>query len=127
MKYFSSEKYTALVWVWLLLISAFTVLKIAPDGLNADILINSVMSLQNLTLYYWGQNRLLNVLPLAVLLVKNPTLNLSAILVLTSISFYGLLYLLSRAAVTLIGVENKNTIVFKVFLITSSASTKSSL
>lgn len=120
MKYFSSEKYTALGWLWLLLISAFTVLKIAPDGLNADILINSVMSLQNITLYYWGQNRLLNVLPFAVALIKNPTLNLAVILALTSLSFYGLLYLLSHATIVVLRVENKSEIAFKVFLITSS-------
>lgn len=120
MENFHYEKYTILAWVWLILISALTVIKVAPDGLNADILINSVMSLQNLTLYYWGQNRLLNVLPLAATLVKNPSLNLATILILSSISFYGLLYLLSRSATKLLGVINKNEISFKVFLLTSS-------
>jgi len=120
MKYLFFEKYMALVWLWLLLISIFTVLKIAPDGLNADILLNSVMSLQNLTLYYWGQNRLLNVLPFAVAFLKNPTLNLAAVLLITAISFYGFIFLLSRAAVMLLEVTNKNEIAFKVFLISSS-------
>jgi len=120
MKYYFCEKYTSLAWVWLLLISVLTVLKIGPDALNADILINSVMSLQNLTLYYWGQNRLLNVLPLVVTLVKNPAYNLAALLFLTSISFYGLLYLLSRSAAMLVGTKNENALSFKVFLIISS-------
>lgn len=121
MKYFFKKKYTALTWAWLILISLLAVMKIAPEGLNADILINSVMSLQKVTLYYWGQNRLLNILPLAVALLKNPTLNLAAILVLTSITFYGFLYFVSRAAVNIVEEKNKSQITFKVFLIISSA------
>lgn len=120
MKYLFLKKYTIFTLAWLLLISVLTVLKIAPGNLNADTLINSVMSLQNLTLYYWGQNRLLNVLPLAVTWVKDPAANLAAILALSSTSFYGLLYVLSRSAVTLVHGKNESVLTFNVFLITSS-------
>lgn len=115
------KKYTALAWVWLFLVSALTVIKVAPESLNADMLLNSVMSLQKLTLYYWGQNRLLNVLPLSVSLIKNPSLNLASILILTSISFYGLLYLISRAAVMLLVAKKESGVTLKVFVIISSA------
>lgn len=121
MKCCVSDKYGAFAWGWLLLVSVLTVLEFAPDGLNADILINSVMSLQNLTLYYWGQNRLLNVLPLIVSLVKVPALNLAAVLVLTSMSFYGVLYILCRVSALLVGATNESGLAFKVFLISSSA------
>lgn len=120
MSWFSQMKYTALVCVWLFLISALTVIKVAPENLNADILINSVMSLQKLTLYYWGQNRLLNVLPLSVSFIRNPSLNLAAILILSSISFYGLLYFISRAAAMLVGSNREKEVAFKVFVIISS-------
>lgn len=120
MKFHFVEKYTFLTWAWLLAFSALTVLWVAPDGLNADILINSIMSLQKVTLYYWGQNRLLNILPLAVIFVKNPELNLVAVLVLSSVSFYGLLYLLSRCASRLVGAENEKPLATRIFLITSS-------
>lgn len=78
------------------------------------------MSLQNLTLYYWGQNRLLNVLPLLVSFVKSPALNLAAVILLSSMSFYGLLYMLSRFAALLVGAKDESALTFKVFLITSS-------
>jgi len=112
--------YTALTWLWFLLISVLTVLKIAPDNLNADILINSVMSLQKLTLYYWGQNRILNVLPLTVAWIKNPALNLAAVLVVTSMCFYGLLYLISRFASFMTRTENEKETTLTVFIIISS-------
>lgn len=117
---FYINKYSLLALVWVLIISALTIIKVAPENLNADILINSVMSLQKLTLYYWGQNRLLNILPLTTSLVKNPSLNLSVVLMLTSMSFYILLYFISRAAVVLIKKKDEGELSFKVFLITSS-------
>jgi hypothetical protein len=118
-KNWRGKKYTAFALVWLLLISLLTLLKIAPDGLNADILMNSVMSLQNLTLYYWGQNRLLNILPLIVSIIKDPALNLVALLVLSALSFYGFLYILAVAASVLIIKKNNSVHVFHVFLISS--------
>jgi hypothetical protein len=68
-------------------------------GLNADILLNTVMALQKpATLYYWGQNRLLNVLPWVLSPVRSPTWNLALVLMLTSLCFYGLLHALARTA-----------------------------
>ena len=121
MKVFDVQKTTYMALAWMLIISMLTVVKAAPDDLNADTIMHSVMSLQNLTMYYWGQNRLLNALPFAATLVKNPTLNLAVILMLASISLYGLLYLLSRSSAILLGLENVEEISLKVFLITSSA------
>ncbi len=120
MSWLLRQKVTILTVAWTLILSVLTVLKVAPDGLNADILLNSVMSLQNVTLYYWGQNRLLNVLPLAVTLVKNPDLNLAVALALTSACFYGLLYLLSRVAAMLVGAKDERELSFRVFVATAS-------
>ena len=117
---FSMNNHIALALVWLLIISVLTVTKVAPHNINADTLLQSIMSLQKLTLYYWGQNRLLNILPLAVSLIKNPTLNLAAVMVLISISFYGLLYLVSRSAAILMAAKNIDAVSLKVFLIISS-------
>jgi hypothetical protein len=120
-KNWPSEKYIAIAWAWLILISLLTLLKIAPEGLNADILMNSVMSLQNLTLYYWGQNRLLNILPLMVSFIKDPALNLTALLALSAVSFYGFLYILTIAASVLIIKKNNRALVLHVFVISSCA------
>jgi hypothetical protein len=84
--------------IWLVIISILTVFKCAPQSLNADIIINSVMALQRLTLYYWGQNRLINVLPLLASAFRNPTVNLYVVLFVPTLSFYALLYLIARCA-----------------------------
>lgn len=105
--------------IWLLFISSLTVVFYSSEFLNADVILNSIMSLQKLTLYYWGQNRLLNILPFIVSPIKSPSLNLLAVLVFASVCHYCLLYLLSRSAVVLLGIKNKNELSLKVFAIIS--------
>lgn len=117
---FFSHRYSALALAWLLLISLLTVINIAPKYLNADTLMHSVMSLQNVTLYYWGQNRLLNVLPAAASLIKSPSINLAAILILSSLFFFAFLYVLSRAASKLIGPKIESLLALNVFIIIST-------
>ncbi len=56
----------------ILVLSLLTVNAFAPRFLNADVILNSVMSLQNVTLFVWGQNRLLNVVPLFSLRSRIP-------------------------------------------------------
>ena len=104
---------------WALLISILTIIKVSPEYLDADVLMNSVMSLQRLTLYYWGQNSLLNVLPFATSAIKDPSTNLLAVMVLTSFSFYGLLYLISRAAALILKVGNVDKVSLNTFLVIS--------
>lgn len=67
--------------------------KYAGEGLNADIVLNQVMSAQKLTLFYWGQNRLLNIVPFGLSLIKFPLLNLFCLLLIATGSFFTLLYL----------------------------------
>jgi len=113
--------YVFVVGSWLLLISTLTVNKVAPEFLNADVLINSIMSLQNLTLYYWGQNRLLNILPLAVALIRDPATNLATVLVTSSLSFYFLLFVISRFAALTINASNIDALSLKIFVLISTA------
>lgn len=113
--------YVFVVGSWLLLISTLTVNKVAPEFLNADVLINSIMSLQNLTLYYWGQNRLLNILPLAVALIRDPATNLATVLVISSLSFYFLLFVISRFAALAINASNIDALSLKIFVLISTA------
>ncbi len=81
---------------WLTIISALTAIKYSPEFLNADILINSVMSLQNVTLYYWGQNRLLNILPLVASPIHDATYNLILVLYLSAATFFSLIFLIAK-------------------------------
>jgi hypothetical protein len=113
------NKYLIFSFIWLILVSALTVIKYSPRELNADTILNSVMSLQNITLYYWGQNRLLNVLPLVVVFLKNPEANLYGILMFSSISFFSLLFYMSRISARFLGVENLEKNGFKIFTLIS--------
>lgn len=88
----------ALAASWLLLVSALPVIAYAPDFINADTVLGSIMSLQNVTLYFWGQNRLLNILPFAVSWITDPQSNLLALLYLASLATFSLLLLLALFA-----------------------------
>jgi len=114
-----NNKYLIFSLIWLILVSSLTVIKYSPEALNADTILNSVMSLQNITLYYWGQNRLLNVLPLVVVFLKNPSVNLYGILMFTSISFFSLLFYMSRLSARFLALENSEKDVFKIFTLIS--------
>ncbi len=49
-----------------------------PLSQNADGLLETIMSLQRLTLFYWGQSRFANILPLLASPIRNPVLNADA-------------------------------------------------
>jgi len=70
--------------------------RFAPEKLDADLILMSIMSLQNVTLFYWGQNRLANVLPLAVSFIRDPAANLFALMVLATAAHFVLLFLIAR-------------------------------
>jgi len=63
--------------------------------LDADVILNSIMSLQKVTLFYWGQNRLLNLVPFILSPITNPGYNLAAHLVFFSFTFFLLLYVMA--------------------------------
>ena len=65
-----------------------------PAWMNADTPLLTVMSLQRITLFIWGQNRFLNVVPAAASLIRDPTLNLAVQLLLFGGGFVALLSLL---------------------------------
>lgn len=77
---------------FLLFLALLTVNRFSPEFLDADVILNSVMSLQNVTLFYWGQNRLANVLPLVVSPISDPAINLFGCLLIATVVFYGLIW-----------------------------------
>ena len=73
------------------------------DKLNADVIVHSIISTQNVTMFYWGQNRLLSLLPLLFSPVTNPASNLLLIIFTSTFVFFILLFLLSMFAGQLVG------------------------
>lgn len=102
--------------IFIFFISALTVIHYSPSHLNADVLLNSVMSIQNITLFYWGQNRLANILPLLTSFIKDPSINLYVVLFITAFTHYLLLFLFSWISVKILTKENTQYLDLKVFI-----------
>jgi hypothetical protein len=77
----------------------------------------SVMSLQKITLFYWGQNRLLNILPFIVSFLESPTWNLYVILLISALAFFTLLFMISFFVKVIIDKQDSNSSTFQLFLI----------
>ena len=61
----------AFVLAWLAIMSA------GPDWLNGDTVLLTIMSIQKVTLFAWGQNRFLNVTPAMASFLRTPDANLT--------------------------------------------------
>jgi hypothetical protein len=107
--------------LWAAALSLLTSLTLPKQFLTADVLIQSVMSLQKVTLYYWGQNRLINVLPLSVAWITEPKANLTATLWLSSMCLFLLLLALSRFAAAAVNASKLESLSLKTFVLTSTA------
>ncbi|MGE0734202.1 MAG: hypothetical protein AB7G15_03090 [Alphaproteobacteria bacterium] len=89
------KKWIETAWpdlILVVLLSCLTVNRIAPAFLNADAIMISIMSLQKLTLFYWEQNRLANLLPLLAFPLRDPALNLYACMLIPCFALYGLFW-----------------------------------
>ncbi len=84
-------------------LAVFTVNRYAPDIFHGDVILYSVMSLQNVTLFYWEQNRLLNVGPAITSLIRDPAWNLLANFLFPPLIFFWLLRLWSGQVLRLAG------------------------
>ncbi len=68
-----------------------------PVNFEADTILQSLMSTQKVTLFYWGQDRYANFLPFIYSWIKTPTLNLLLIIFTSGLAFFLLLELVSDA------------------------------
>ena len=59
------------LWLLAALLAPLWVNRLAPDFLDADSLIPPLTSTQHLTLFYWGQERYANVLPLLLAPIRD--------------------------------------------------------
>lgn len=77
------------------LLAALAVNRLAPWTLNADTMLHSIMSLQNTTLFFWGQNRLASIIPFLLSWIGWPLINMWAHLWVFAFSFFALLAVLA--------------------------------
>lgn len=77
------------------LLAAMAVNRLAPEGHNADALLHPLMSLQNVTLFYWGQDRLANLIPFLLSWITAPKLSMWAHLWIFAFSFFAFLAVLA--------------------------------
>lgn len=89
----SSPRVAALA---ILLPSVVSIWSLAGPWLNADTILYSVMSHEKVTLFYWGQNRLANLVPALLWPVRDPDWNLLAVLLVHSLAWHSLLWLVAR-------------------------------
>lgn len=81
------------------LASVLTVLRDTADYLRADGIMQSIMSVQDVDLFFWGQNRFASVVPFVAQPIGDPAANLIACLLINALAFHGLLLLVAwRAA-----------------------------
>lgn len=82
--------------VALLVLSALTVMRYTYANLQADGVEQSVMSVQDIDLFYWGQDRLAPVVSWLASPIADPGANLWVCLMLQAMAFHGLLLAAAR-------------------------------
>lgn len=106
---------------WAGLLSFLLATSLSRPFLTADSLLPSIMSLQNVTLFYWGQDRLANVLPLAASWIRDPATNLAATLWLATLCFLGVLWGFARMAARVAHAEDRQALSLQTFVLLSAA------
>jgi hypothetical protein len=84
-----------LIGLAVVVLSVITVLRYTVDFLQADGVQQSVMSVQSVQLFYWGQDRLAAFVPLLASPVADPKWNLFACLLINALSFHVVLLVLA--------------------------------
>ena len=91
----STRSEAMLVFAISAVLGALAVNRYLPSALNADTILFSIMSLQNVTPFYWGQNRLANIVPFLLSPVQSPLLNLGLQILVIAMAYYAFLIVLT--------------------------------
>ena len=118
----------ALSLAWAVLYTLLLYNKTAPIYLHADVLMNTIMSQEKVSLFYWGQNRLLNVLPFLVTSIHDVRLNVFLVSYLPGLFLTLFFYFATRISVYILGnylnqLEQEIQIFFQFILLTIIIST----
>jgi len=101
----------------LIVLSVMTIFRYTATFLQADGIQQSNMSVQDVDLFFWGQNRFASVVPLLASPFADPAVNLFVCLLINALCFHGLLLIISWMGVRLLGGERRWPAVLITFLI----------
>ncbi len=97
--------------------SALTVFRHAAANLQADAILQSVMSVQDVTLFYWGQDRLASVVSLLASPVADPMSNLFLCLLINALAFHVLLLMVARMGTVVVSGNRRWSSTLVLFLV----------
>lgn len=97
--------------------SVLTVFRYTAAYLQADGVQQSVMSVQNVDLFFWGQNRFAAVVSFLASPFADPDVNLVVCLLINALCFHGLLLVIASMGVRLLGGERGWLATLVVFLL----------
>ena len=100
--------------------SVLTVLRYTSPMLQADSVLQSVMSVQDVRLFYWGQDRLASVVPFLASPVADPMTNLFLVLLINATAFHVLLLILARMGTVVVTGSRKWSGTLVLFLLISA-------
>jgi hypothetical protein len=104
------------------IISMLTVLRYSARYVNADTILQSIQSVQNVDLFFWGQNRFASAIPLLASPFADPEVNLFVVLFLNSLCFHGLLLLVSYMGTPVLAGDRSWVGTMVVFLVMTAVS-----
>lgn len=103
--------------VTVLALSVLTVLRYTVDYIQADGVQQSVMSIQDVDLFFWGQNRFFAVVSLLASPIADPGANLFACLLINAVAFHLLLLVIARMGVAVLTEGRQRWATLVVFLV----------
>lgn len=103
--------------VLLVVLSAVMVLRWSAAYLATDAILQSIMSVQDVEWFYWGQNRFASVVPELLTPIADPATNLFAVQLVNALAFYGLLLLAAAVAAPVVSARRGWRPVLVAFLV----------
>ncbi len=100
--------------------SVLTVLRYAARNLQADSIVQSIMSIQDVRLFYWGQDRLASVVSFLASPVADPATNLFLVLPINALAFHVLLLVVARMGTFVVSGNREWSSTLVLFLLISA-------
>ncbi|TKV58897.1 hypothetical protein FDO65_15520 [Nakamurella flava] len=104
----------------LVVLAVVTIFRYTAPYLQADGVQQSIMSIQNVDLFYWGQNRFAAVVSFLASPFSDPAVNLFVCLLINSLCFYGMLLVIAVMGVRALTGEFRWPAVYVLWVLTAA-------